>query len=108
MSGTLTDEKVGTRRGSGAVRIGAGRAVVEVEARILELVASDTDEAGNAIARVFGEEMRRVDLLEIIRAGSSVSQAAEDLTAIQTILPNATQGPLSRVGLAIIRALLGV
>lgn len=105
---SLTDEKIGTRKPQGAVRIGPDRAVVEVEARILTLIASDKDEANKSIARVFGEHCRIVDLLEVIRAGSSVSQAADDLAAIQTILPNATQAPLGRTGIAIIRALLGV
>ena len=77
--------------------------MVEGEARILELVAVDT-----AGGRVFCEEMRAVDLLEVIRAGSSVSQAAEDLAAIQTVIPAAPAANTGRTGLAIIRALLGV
>lgn len=104
---SLTDEKLTARRPQGALRKGQARAVVEIEARILELVATGKDEAGQAITRVFGEEARLVDLLEVIRAGSSVSQAAEDLAAIQTIIPAATAANIGRVGTAIIRALLG-
>lgn len=99
---SLTDEKITTRRPAGALRKAQGRAVVEADARILELVVSPTD------AAVFCEETRTVDLLEIIRAGSTVSQAAEDLAAIQTVIPAATAANTGRVGLAIIRALLGV
>lgn len=99
----LTDEKLTERRPLGALRKTRGRAVVEVEARILELAAVDT-----AGGRVFCEETRAVDLLEVIRAGSSVSQAAEDLAAIQTVIPAATAANTGRVGLAIVRALLGV
>ena len=104
---SLTDEKITGRKPQGALRKGQGRAVVEIEVRILELVASDKDEAGNDITRVFGEETRLVDLLEVIRAGSSVSQAADDLAAIQTVIPAATSANTGRVGIAIIRALLG-
>ena len=100
---SLTDDKLTERRSLGALRKAQGRAVVEAEARILELAAVDT-----AGGRVFCEETRAVDLLEVIRAGSSVSQAAEDLAAIQTVIPAATAANTGRVGLAIIRALLGV
>jgi hypothetical protein len=100
---SLTDDKLTARRALGALRKDSGRAVVEVEARVSELVAADT-----ADGRAFCEETRNVDLLEIIRAGSSVSQAAEDLAAIQTMIPAATAANTGRVGIAIIRALLGV
>lgn len=100
---SLTDERLAERRALGALRKAQGRAVVEAEAHCLELAAVDT-----AGGRVFCEEVRSVDLLEIIRAGSSVAQAADDLAAIQVIIPAATAANAGRVGLAIIRALLGV
>lgn len=103
---SLTDEKITRRKGAGAIRKGAERAVVDVEARVLELVAAtNTNKDGSP---AFVEEARIVDLLEIIRAGSSVSQAADDVAAIQAMGIDVGQAALGRAGISIIRALLGV
>lgn len=105
---SLEDKEITKRRGQGAVRVRADRAIVEIEARINEMSATDKDEAGKTIKIVWGEEVRVIDVLALLRQPVSVAQAAEDLAAIQTVISDATQAGTGRSGISLIRALLGV